>query len=54
MIETDNTTFMVTVLVVGIGGTTVVLGVLAALMSLLKAIFPVRTQADTATSEQAS
>ena len=45
--EPDNTTFIVTVLIVGIGGTTLTLGVLAAMMALLKAIFPFRAQTET-------
>lgn len=40
----DNWTFGFTMLVVGMGGTLVVLGLLALIMGLLKKIFPVKEE----------
>lgn len=40
----DNWTFGLTLLVVGMGGTMAALGLLAAMMNLLKKIFPVKEE----------
>jgi len=40
LMEMDNRTFGLTLMIVGMGGTLVALGVLALLMGLLKKLFP--------------
>lgn len=40
----DNLTFGLTLLVVGMGGTLIALALLAAIMNLLKKLFPVKNE----------